>query len=525
MRLARTPALAATAAQDALLVQRCSCGSSGQAASGMCEECQDKAALGLQPKLVVGAVDDAYEHEADRAAETVTADRGASVARRVAPVATVSRRTGPSAAGAGQPAPRRVARTIARTGEPLGRSARAYFEPRFGHDFGSVRVHRDAEAAASARDIAARAYTVGNHVVFGSGSYSPESRGGRSLIAHELAHVIQQTGTVQRHRLAPQPIGRSSEGEEEEDELQLADEPEAEEEPPTDTMIGKPSDEEAEAGASGIAQRQPLDGLLDDEESGDAWPEKTEAATVAAEMEASEKCLEETPEDPAECEPSTPLTWEDFQKKPPKSKFAGATWSSLKKRPTNTRLLECMPKSAAAETAAPEGVQAFFDPAKSWVMKIYKDTSNPKLEPCKTTVGKCKKYFRKNRKKMNIWWAMRQGDCEASPAPRGDKAWSSDDCDTVVAKDCADSIVADSPRLLAHEQGHFDLTCAMAKKTNALITKDTNVDKLIKTAKKVLKTQQKKYDKETNHGCKPDKQGEWDTAIAAGLPDVALKAK
>jgi hypothetical protein len=166
-------------------------------------------------------------------------------------------------------------------------------------------------------------------------------------------------------------------------------------------------------------------------------------------MEVSQKCIEETPKDPAECEPSAPLTWDDFQKKPPKSKYAGATWSSLKKRPTNTRLLKCMPKSAAAETAAPEGVQAYFVPAKSWVMKIYKDTGNAKLQPCKKVIGKCKAHFKKNSKKTGVWWAMGEGDCAASPAPRGDEARSSDQCDTVVAKDCADSIVADSPRLLS----------------------------------------------------------------------------
>jgi hypothetical protein len=64
----------------------------------------------------------------------------------------------------------------------------------------------------------------------------------------------------------------------------------------------------------------------------------------------------------------------------------------------------------------------------------------------------------------------------------------------------------------------------MAKKANALITKDTDVDKLINSAKKVLNKQQKKYDKDTEHGCEPGAQSAWETAIAAGLPDVELKA-
>jgi hypothetical protein len=67
-------------------------------------------------------------------------------------------------------------------------------EPRFGADFGHVRVHTDDRAAASARAVAARAYTVGSHLVFGDGTYSPGTTSGRRLLAHELAHVVQQSG-------------------------------------------------------------------------------------------------------------------------------------------------------------------------------------------------------------------------------------------------------------------------------------------------------------------------------------------
>jgi hypothetical protein len=65
-------------------------------------------------------------------------------------------------------------------------------EPRFGHDFGKVRVHADAQAAKSAEEVNALAYTAGSHVVFGAGGYRPEGDGGKRLLAHELAHVVQQ---------------------------------------------------------------------------------------------------------------------------------------------------------------------------------------------------------------------------------------------------------------------------------------------------------------------------------------------
>ena len=79
-------------------------------------------------------------------------------------------------------------------GEPLDRETRAFFEPRFGHDFGHVRVHADAKGAESASAVNALAYTVGRDLVFGAGLYSPGTAAGRRLLGHELTHVVQQTG-------------------------------------------------------------------------------------------------------------------------------------------------------------------------------------------------------------------------------------------------------------------------------------------------------------------------------------------
>lgn len=73
------------------------------------------------------------------------------------------------------------------SGRPLDPATRAYFEPRFGHDFSRVRVHSDARAAESAQSLNALAYTAGTDVVFASGEVSPQ------LLAHELAHVVQQS--------------------------------------------------------------------------------------------------------------------------------------------------------------------------------------------------------------------------------------------------------------------------------------------------------------------------------------------
>lgn len=80
------------------------------------------------------------------------------------------------------------------TGKQLDTGTRAFLEPRFGHDFSAVRIHDDETAAVSARAVSARAYTVGHHVAFDTGEYRPQSEEGRRLLAHELAHVVQQEG-------------------------------------------------------------------------------------------------------------------------------------------------------------------------------------------------------------------------------------------------------------------------------------------------------------------------------------------
>ena len=89
-------------------------------------------------------------------------------------------------------APVSVHEALRSAGRPLDDTTRAQFEPRFGWHFGSVRVHTGAVAAQSAREVAARAYTVGDDIVFGAGQFAPETRQGQALLAHELAHVVQQ---------------------------------------------------------------------------------------------------------------------------------------------------------------------------------------------------------------------------------------------------------------------------------------------------------------------------------------------
>lgn len=159
----------------------------------------------IQTKLTVNRPGDVYEQEADHVADQVM--------RMPAPVAVqrhsaacgqenqlqrsatreeetkVQRKeAGPSPAIA----PPIVHQVLNSPGQPLDADTRGFFEPRFGHDFSHVRVHTDANAAESTNAMNAVAYAVGHNLVFGKGQYSPETHAGRRLVAHELAHSIQQ---------------------------------------------------------------------------------------------------------------------------------------------------------------------------------------------------------------------------------------------------------------------------------------------------------------------------------------------
>jgi hypothetical protein len=162
----------------------------------------------IQPKLAIGAVDDPLEHEADRVADQVMRmpspdHRLSSAATQIArkcdacedeeKAKSVQPKRGVQAGAAGGQAPPTVRDVLRSSGRPLDRTSQMFFEPRFGRDFTHVRIHTDARAAESARDIGALAYTAGRHIVFGAGEYTPTTSAGRSLLAHELAHTVQQS--------------------------------------------------------------------------------------------------------------------------------------------------------------------------------------------------------------------------------------------------------------------------------------------------------------------------------------------
>ena len=180
----------------------------------------------VQAKLRVGAVDDPLEHEADRVAEAVLASapvpapssapgllqrkcaaceeeekQHETIRRAAVPGSGVAR---PSSQDS--PAGPEVIAAVSHGGAPLSADLRSYFEPRFGYDFSRVRVHDNAAAGAAAQSINARAFTLGRDIAFTPGEYVPGTVQGRRLLAHELAHVVQQTGTPTALRVMRQPF-------------------------------------------------------------------------------------------------------------------------------------------------------------------------------------------------------------------------------------------------------------------------------------------------------------------------------
>lgn len=171
-----------------LLQRKCACGAPTASLTDECAECAGT--KGIQTKLTIGASNDPLEREADRVADRVAHGSAALTTARV-PVRV--QRSAQHASTGQSGAPASVDRVLASPGAPLAPALRQDMERSFGHDFSQVRVHADAAAAQSARDVRAHAYTAGSHIVFGASQFAPATSAGRHLLAHELTHVLQQS--------------------------------------------------------------------------------------------------------------------------------------------------------------------------------------------------------------------------------------------------------------------------------------------------------------------------------------------
>ncbi|HEX7333264.1 MAG TPA: DUF4157 domain-containing protein [Pyrinomonadaceae bacterium] len=188
--------------------------------------------VGLQAKLAVSQPDDPYEREADRVADNVMRMAAPESFSRHSPGVVqrkcagceeeeekIQRKEQSAATEPATVSSSVVDRALNSTGRPLDETTRDFMEPRFGYDLGHVRVHDDTTSASSAVAINAKAYTIGPHIVFGAGMYQPQSSDGRRLLAHELAHTVQQASSprqIQRDvsdfrvtKVQPDPVERT----------------------------------------------------------------------------------------------------------------------------------------------------------------------------------------------------------------------------------------------------------------------------------------------------------------------------
>jgi outer membrane protein OmpA-like peptidoglycan-associated protein len=172
----------------------------------------------LQTKLTIGKTNDPFEHEADRVANEVMRTPNKTDSGSLHPISDhvvqrqcacgggcdkckkkqLSLKRATASSREAREIPSSVHEVLRSPGRALDANTRAFMEPRFGYDFSQVRVHNDAAAARSTMDVNALAFTVGNHIAFAAGQYVGGSSTANRLLAHELAHVVQQAGAVRR---------------------------------------------------------------------------------------------------------------------------------------------------------------------------------------------------------------------------------------------------------------------------------------------------------------------------------------
>ncbi len=174
-----------------------------------CPACTTEDRMAIQPKLTLSRPGDSYEQEADRIAERIVSTRPMPLTGPL-PVSPLLQRQPaeedeeeqetlqekPAGGVRKSAALGHAAAAVTSGGRRMTPAERAFFEPRFGRDFSRVRLHDGPRAAEAARNIGARAYTLGSDIAFAAGQYAPDTHTGRRLLAHELTHTVQQANTA-----------------------------------------------------------------------------------------------------------------------------------------------------------------------------------------------------------------------------------------------------------------------------------------------------------------------------------------
>ncbi len=503
----------------------------------------------LQTKLAINQPGDVYEQEADRISEHVMRMSDPQVQRACACGGTCSecqaKQSGPQgelhrtsrlpADVAGDIAAPPIVEDVLRSpGQPLDATARAFFELRFGHDFSRVRLHTDAHAAESARNVNALAYTVGHNIAFATGQYAPGTGRGNRLLAHELTHVVQQTagsggGTMQRQQAT---TASTSNPDQADQGLITAAQNTKRDLGMRAVMLvwgilhnhfhGESSQlwvnvvfyDDAVAGlrTEQVGQGATAQGKIAvGKQFIDSITEATfedHVAQVGGALKQIEEWRRPTPL-PELCQPNRPLTWADFTGKPTGSFDAFTAFHH-----------------ELATVQGEQVVRAVLDPARCFAEPRLKNPADRVHSGCDAAIKQCETLL---AGKTGVTLPLASpGRCAASAKPDPSVvATSSATCSTVLGPECDRIKGLDSQRVLRHEQLHFTIACLLARKgTRALALNPAS------EAQRILQDVQAKatdlsadtgrYDSETDHGCNASAQAAWETSVAAGLPLVKI---
>ena len=216
----------------------------------------------------------------------------------------------------------------------------------------------------------------------------------------------------------------------------------------------------------------------------------------------------------ASCEHSAALAWADFTATP--------TASSAFQAETHFHF-------DLTTAGGHDVVRAIFDPTTSWVKPRWPNAANRTLNGCAPQVTACEQEIdrRTNLGQVGVTWGpLRQPPvCPASIQYDASViARSRSDCASAIGAECDRVAQLESARLLRHEQGHYDLACALARKGTTEIMLGQAPAAMLAAVRSAAATQTAAYDRESANGCVAAGQAAWETRVGDGLPAVSLTA-
>jgi len=462
----------------------------------------------IQAKLVVGSVDDPLEHEADRVADQVRRMPGPDltidaslpqISRKCAECEEEDKKLQMKPAlaprAAGVEAPPIVHEALRSPGRPLDASARAFFEVRFGADFGAVGMHTGSVAAESAEAIHARAYTVGTDIVLRDSQFLFESASGRKLLTHELAHVVQQTAEPRIQRqddpgVAGQPAQAAVAQPAQADMGGAAEDP----------AVGRPL-----TGAPCEADFSGLDGLKSD--GGRDGARNTEAgAGTAATEGVVQRQVGGSP-----APPTAPPHQPDADEIPTSCDFP-TNFGPFQGTPPTPPVFSAFTKLNYPIDSASGGIHVAMDESQSWVDTDQVTVGGKRSGATARSVSACQQKFDSG----GAWWGWRPAaNCPAMAANSSAKrANTRTECETVIGAPLDAEGAVNAGLLLRHERYHVELGCATTVEANDLISKGGDKDSI---RKRVIASHNKNnlsaYDKDSEHGCNATQQAAWEARI------------